>query len=71
MNTKEFKVEMIRHDDTISSLAEYLELSHTTVQRKISGLINFKQDEMAKLKTRYGMSNERFVEVFYGEEVKV
>lgn len=71
MNTKELRIEMIRHDDTAEKLAEYLGVSSATIHRKISGENNFKQDEMAKIKSRYNLSTERFVEIFYGEGVKV
>lgn len=71
MNTKELKIEMIRHDDTLESLAKYLGISIPTMHRKMTGETNFKQDEMAKIKERYNLSTDRFVEIFYGEGVKV
>lgn len=71
MNTKELKIEMIRHDDTADKLAEFLGISNATMHRKISGENNFKQDEMAKIKSRYNLNTERFVEIFYGEGVEV
>lgn len=71
MNVKELKVEMIRHDDNIESLAQAIGVSKATIHRKISGEINFKQDEIAKIKARYELSTERFMEIFYGEGVEV
>lgn len=71
MNQKELKVEMIRHDDNIESLAQALGVSKPTMHRKISGEISFKQDEISKIKSRYELSTERFMEIFYGEGVEV
>ena len=71
MNTKELRIEMIRHDDTASSLADFLGISQVSMHRKINGENNFKQDEMTKIRIRYNLSTERFVEIFYGEGVKV
>lgn len=71
MNTKELRVEMIRHDDTTESLAEFLEISRVSMIRKLNCESSFKQEEMVKIKKRYDLSTERFVEIFYAEEVKV
>lgn len=70
MNTKELKVEMIRHDDNVKKLAEFLGIAPVTMSRKLCGESEFTQTEMNKIRSRYSLDEKRFVEIF-SEEVKV
>lgn len=71
MENKELRVEMLRHGDTMETLAEYLGIAKSTLIRKVAGEVDFKQSEMNKIKIRYGLSDERFAQIFCTKEVIV
>lgn len=65
MNEREklLKIEMIMFGDTYNSLAEYLGMARQTLARKIREG-TFLQEEMAKIKQRYNMSDEKYAQIF-------
>lgn len=65
MNEREklIKIEMIVYGDNYNSLAKFLGISRQTVVRKVKEG-SFSQEEMSKIKMRYNMSDEKFVQIF-------
>lgn len=70
MNKKLLRSIMIRNGDTNASLAEYLGITEQSVSNKIneSGT-EFKQGEIFKIKTRYGLDSEMVDRIFFADEV--
>ena len=70
MNIKELKVEMIRHNDTIGTLAEGIGKSRSTLSKKINkGQGNFTQSEISAISDRYQLTSERVAEIFFADLV--
>lgn len=67
MNSKELKIEMMRHNETGETLAKYLEISRQSLSNKMSKnqTNEFTQQEIAKIKEHYNLSNDRMVEIFF------
>lgn len=65
MNEREklLKIEMIVFGDNYNSLAKYLGVTRQTLTRKIREG-TFLQEEMAKIKQRYNMSDEKYAQIF-------
>lgn len=65
MNEREklLRVEMILYGDNFKSLAEYLGMARQTLVRKIKEG-TFNQDEMARIKNRYNLTDEKFAQIF-------
>lgn len=66
MNERFLKAEMIIFGDDLNSLAQYLGMARQTLARKMKEA-TFTQDEMNKIKNRYDLSDERFVQIFTKE----
>lgn len=66
MNERLLKAEMIIYGDDLNSLAEYLGMARQTLARKMNEA-TFTQEEMFKIKNRYDLSDERFVQIFKKE----
>lgn len=64
MNAAKLRSIMTLNDDGIESLADYLDITRQTLSNKIAGRTDFTRHEMIKIKQRYQMSNEEFVETF-------
>lgn len=59
---------MVLHGDTNRDLADYLEISETSVSNKINERgTEFKQGEIAKIKARYELSPEQVEAIFFGK----
>ena len=69
MNNKELKVEMVRHNDTGLSLSKSLGISNTSLSLKLNGKAEFTKSEMIAIKRKYQLSDERFMEIFFTNEV--
>lgn len=69
MNSKELKIEMLRHNETGEHLAEFLGISRQTLSNKMCEKQNagFTQKEIARIKEHYGLSNDRVVEIFFAD----
>lgn len=67
LNSKELKIEMMRHNETGEHLAKYLKISRQTLSNKMSENQNteFTQQEIAKIKEHYDLSSDRVVEIFF------
>jgi hypothetical protein len=68
MNTKLMRSVMVLHGDTNASLAEYLGITEQSVCNKINeNGTEFKQSEIAKIKTRYNLDSDMVDRIFFGE----
>jgi len=67
MNIQELKIEMLRHGETGEHLSAYLGISRQTLSNKMSNKQNtdFTQQEIAKIKEHYNLSNDRVAEIFF------
>lgn len=67
MNSKELKIEMLRHNETGEHLSKHLGISRQTLSNKMSENQNadFTQQEIAKIKEHYSLSNDRVAEIFF------
>lgn len=66
MNAKLFRSVMVLHNDTNKTLADFLDISETSVSNKINEKgTEFKQGEIAMIKERYGLSAEQVEAIFF------
>lgn len=67
MNSKELKIEMLRHNETGEDLAKALGIARQTLSNKMSenNDADFTQKEIAKIKEHYSLSNDRVSEIFF------
>lgn len=67
IETKILKSEMILHEDTNKSLAEYLGISESRCSSKINGWNGaaFTDEEKKMIKERYQLTNEKFMQIFF------
>ena len=69
MNNIELDVEMKRHGDTGGTLAKALGISQSTFSSKKSGKSEFSQKEMSAIISRYSLSGDRMMEIFFTEKM--
>lgn len=71
MNSKELKIEMMRHNENGEQLSAFLGISRQTLSNKMSERQNseFTQNEIAKIKEHYCLSNDRVTEIFFAGEM--
>jgi hypothetical protein len=66
MNSNLLKSVMLYHGDTIKDIAEFLDLSETSVCNKINERgTEFKQGEIAKIRDRYNLSADQVESIFF------
>lgn len=66
MNAKLFRSMMVLNNDTNKTLADFLDISETSVSNKINEKgTEFKQGEIAMIKERYGLSAEQVEAIFF------
>ncbi len=68
MTNRLLKAEMALHGDSLKVLSEHLGITHQTLSRKISGIVDFTQTEMSTIKKRYELSDEKFAQIFTKEK---
>ena len=71
MNSKELKIEMLKHNETGEHLSKVLGISRQTLSNKMSEnqRTEFTQKEIAKIAEHYKLSNERISEIFFAREM--
>lgn len=70
MNSNELKAEIVRHGETSAILAKYLGVTDATFSNKLNGKnAEFTQSEIGAIKSRYCLSNDRVVEIFFASEM--
>ena len=66
MNSKLLRSVMVLNNDTNKTLADFLGISETSVSNKINEVgTEFKQGEIALIKTRYNLSPEQIEDIFF------
>ncbi len=69
MNTKKFKIQMIKNNDKQTTLAEVLDLPQSAISARVNGKTPFRQDEINIIRKRWSLSNEDTVDIFFTDEV--
>ena len=69
MNTKLFKIYMVKNNDTQSTLAEALGLPQSAVSARINGKTGFRQNEINIIRLRWSLSDQETVDIFFATEV--
>ena len=67
MNTYLLGSKMTLFSDTVTNLAEYLEVSTWTLHYKMRGESEFMRDEIQKIIKRYNLTPEEVIEIFFTE----
>lgn len=66
MNTERLRSVMVLHGDTYKDLADYLDISETSLGNKINEKgTQFKQGEIAKIKDKYNLSPDEVDAIFF------
>ena len=59
---------MVLHGDTNKDLADYLDITEQSVSNKINeNGTEFKQGEIALIKSRYGLTSDQVDSIFFAE----
>ena len=64
MHTSLLKAEMVKNGDTQESLAEALGISRQTLNGKILGKVDFRQNEILFIKDRYRLTAKAIDAIF-------
>ena len=68
MKKEQLRSIMVLHGDTNKDLADYLGISEQSVSNKINeNGTEFKQGEIARIKTKYNLSSEQIDNIFFAE----
>lgn len=68
MNSKLLRSVMVLHGDTNGKLAEFLGITEQSVCNKINeNGTEFKKGEIAKIKSRYGLTCDQVDQIFFAE----
>ena len=59
------EAKMKLHGDRQEDLAKALDISITTFNYKLNGKSNFTRTEMQKIRERYSLTDEEFIEIFF------
>lgn len=68
-NSNELRAELVRHGDTLISLAKKLNITTVSLSLKLNGKRDFKQCEIAKIKELYELTNDRTDVIFFSPVV--
>lgn len=69
MNTIEFNVELERHGLSVAKLADMVGIGKKALYAKRSGKVNFKQNEIKKIREVLNLSDARTLEIFFDKDV--
>lgn len=68
MNTKLLRSVMVLHGDTNATLGDFLGITEQSVSNKINeNGTEFKQGEIAKIKTRYNLDSDMVNRIFFAD----
>jgi hypothetical protein len=70
MNTKVIKSQMVLHDETNETLANYLKQSVPTISKKINGKLPFTSTDISLLARKWNLTDEQVVNIFINKEVR-
>lgn len=71
MNQKLLKSKIVLHGDSQNELANYLGLSKTAMSHKMTGKVQFKAEEIAKIIWKYDLTAQETHDIFFGSGVTV
>lgn len=66
-NTKELKVEMLKHGDTGATLSKYLKITSPTFSHKLNNISEFTQEEIFLIKNKYNLDCSRIDFIFFAK----
>lgn len=69
MNTNELKAAMARNNDTQEKLAAALGLQVSGVSERVRGNVEFRRSEINIIRSRYNLSPEETVKIFFDDDV--
>ena len=69
MNTSELKAAMARNNDTQEKLAAALGLQVSGVSERVRGNVEFRRSEINIIRSRYNLSPEETVKIFFDDDV--
>ena len=69
MNTKLFKIYMVKNNDTQETLGDVLHLPQSAVSARINGKTQFRQDEINTIRLRWKLSDQKTVDIFFTKGV--
>ena len=69
MNKRELKAQMVRKDKTVDQLCTALRISRSAWFRKISGVTEFTQGEIAGLRLELDLDDHQTAEIFFSPEM--
>lgn len=71
MNKKLLRSEMVLHDDTNTTLASALGISPQSLSSKMNETngAEFTQGEISKIRSRYGLTDEKVIAIFFSKSV--
>lgn len=70
MNEKQLKIKMLEYGDTQTTLAKALDIDFCTLNYKINGRSQFKQNEIGFIAKRYKLSAKEIQTIFFSKEVR-
>lgn len=69
VNTNLLKALLKEHGHTAQDYADILKCSMTTAYGRLNGLTEHSHTELYAVRQRYGLSNERFIAIFFTPKV--
>lgn len=69
MNKAMMVSKMKLHEDTGNSLAQFLNIAHSTLSLKINGKADFTQREITLIKERYNLTADEVDGIFFTHQV--
>lgn len=67
MNTNALKGQMVAHGDRQEDLAKALGISRSSMNYKLNGRVQFRQDEMNIIRERYALTGDDMVYIFFDD----
>ena len=71
MNTKLFRIYMVKNNDTQVKLAQALNLPQSAISDRINGKTDFRQGEINAIRLRWHLNDQETVDIFFTEEVSI
>lgn len=69
MNKRELKAQMVRKDKSVDQLCSALGISRTAWFRKVGGVSQFTQGEIAELRLALDLDDHQTAEIFFNKEM--
>lgn len=69
MKRNELNAEMARNEYSIKELARAINISESTLKKRLAMRTEFTRKELNKIRRVLNLSNDRFIDIFFGTEV--